>query len=71
MNEAVNGYRKLFWKKVINAKGEKVESYSTVMDGNGKLAQGEDEARKFWKEYFEDLYNIDTQEKGCSPDVWL
>ena len=25
--------------------------------------KGEDEVRKFWKEYFEDLYNIDTQEQ--------
>ena len=41
-----------------NAKGGKVESYSRVKDGNGRLAQGEDEARKIWKEYFEDLYNI-------------
>ena len=24
------------------------------------MAQGEDEVRKIWKEYFEDLYNIDT-----------
>ena len=28
-----------------------------------RLAHGEDEARKIWKEYFEDLYNIDTQEE--------
>ena len=27
------------------------------------MAQGEDEVRKIWKEYFEDLYNIDTQER--------
>ena len=29
-----------------------------MKDGNGRLAQGEDEVRKIWKEYFEDLYNI-------------
>ena len=40
-----------------------MESYSRIKDGNGRLAQGEDEARKIWKEYFEDLYNIDTQEQ--------
>ena len=28
-----------------------------------KVEQGEDELRRIWKEYFEDLYNIDTQEK--------
>ena len=40
----------------------KMESCSRVKDGNGRLAQGEDELRKIWKKYFEDLYNIDTQE---------
>ena len=28
------------------------------------LAQ-EDEVRRIWKEYFEDLYNIDTQEQDA------
>ena len=46
-----------------NAKGRKVESCNRVKDGNRRLAQGEDEARKIWKEYVEDLYNIDTQEE--------
>ena len=32
-------------------------------DGNERLAWGEDEVQKIWKEYFEDLYNIDTQEQ--------
>ena len=27
------------------------------------MAQGEDELRKIWKEYFEYLYNIGTQEQ--------
>ena len=38
-----------------------MESCSRIKDGNGMLAQGEDKVRKIWKEYFEDLYNIDTQ----------
>ena len=41
----------------------KVESCSRVKDGNRRLIQGKDEARKIWKEYFEGLYNIDTQEE--------
>ena len=53
MNEDVNGNKKLFWKKV---------SCSTIKDGYGRLAHGEDEVRNIWKDYFEDLYNIDTQE---------
>ena len=45
-----------------NAKGGKVESCNRIKDGNGRLAQGDDEVRKIWKESFEDLYNIDTKE---------
>ena len=59
MKEDVNGNRKLFWK-VINVKGGKVESYGIIKDGNGRLSQGEDEVRRI---YFEDLYNIDSQEE--------
>ena len=58
INEDVNRNRKLFWKEVSNAKGGKVETCSRVKDGNGRLAQWEDEARKIWKEYFEDLYKL-------------
>ena len=43
MNEDVNGNKKLFWKEVSNVKGGKVESCSRIKDGNGRLAQGEDE----------------------------
>ena len=43
MKEDVNGNRKLFWKKVSNAKGGKVESCSRIKDGNGGLARGEEE----------------------------
>ena len=51
MNEDVNGNRKLFWKEESNAKGSKVESCTRINDGNLRLAQGEDEVRKIWKEY--------------------
>ena len=40
-----------------------MESCNRVKDGNGRLVQVEDEARKIWKEYFEDLVNIDTRQK--------
>ena len=46
-----------------NAKRGKVEICNRIKDGNGRLEQGEDEVRKVWKEYFEDLYNIDTQKQ--------
>ena len=42
-----------------------MESCSRVKDGSGRLVQWEDEGRKFWKEYFEDLHNIDIQEEDA------
>ena len=62
MNEDVNGNRKLFGKEVSNLKGGKLESCIRIKDGNRRLAQGENEVRKTWKEYFEDRYNIGIQE---------
>ena len=41
----------------------KVESCRRIKDGNGRLVQGQDEVQKIWKEYFEDLYNIDAQKQ--------
>ena len=46
-----------------------MESCSRIKDRNGRLAQGEDEVRKMWKENFEDLYNIDTQEEIASSRI--
>ena len=63
MNEFRIGNRKYFWKEVSNAKGGKAKSCSRTKDGNGRLAQGRDELREIWKEYFEDLYNVNTQEQ--------
>ena len=40
-----------------------MESCSRIKEGNVRWVQGEDEVRKIWKEYFEDLYDIDTQEQ--------
>ena len=51
-----------FGNRLSNVKGGKVESCNRIKDRNGRLAQGEDEVRRIWKEYFEDLYYIDTQE---------
>ena len=71
MNEDVNENKKLFWKEVSNVKGGKVESCSRIKDGNGRLAQDDDEVRSIWKEYFKDLYNIDAQEQVGSTCVVL
>ena len=34
-----------------------------MKDENGRLVQGEDEVRRIWKDYFEDLYDIGTLEQ--------
>ena len=44
-----------------------MKSSSRTKDKKGKLAHGEDELRKIWKELFQDLYNIDTQEEVAVP----
>ena len=49
----------------------KVESCSRIKDGNGRLALEEVEVQRIWKEYFEDLYNIDTLKKVASKCVPL
>ena len=61
-NENVKGNRKLFWKKVSNVKGGKMESCSKIKNINGRLAQREVEVGRIWKECFENLYNIGTQD---------
>ena len=42
-------------------KGRRVESRSRIKDGNGRLTQEDEEVRIIWKEYIEDLYNVDSQ----------
>ena len=64
----MNGNRKLFCREMSNVKGGKVESCSGIKEGNGRLALGEYEVRKIWKEYFEGLFNTDNQEQVA---VWL
>ena len=61
-NQGVNGNRKLFWKEVRKVNRGKEEYYSRIKDGNWRLAVEEVEMRRIWKEHFEDLYIIDTQE---------
>ena len=63
MNQDVNGNKKLFKKEVSKANGRKVENFNRIKDVNGSLVLEEAEVRRIWKEYYEDLYNIDTQEQ--------
>ena len=38
MNEDANGNRKLFWKDVSKANGEKMKNSNSKKDGDGRLA---------------------------------
>ena len=40
-----------------------MENSNRIKDGNWRLVLGSAEVRRSWKEYYEDLYNIDTQEE--------
>ena len=51
--------------------GGKVENSNGIKDGNGKLALVEVEVLRIWKEHYEDLYNIDSQEIMQSTCVSL
>ena len=42
--------------------GGKVENFNRIKDENGRLVLEETEVQRIWKEFYEDLYNIDTQE---------
>ena len=50
-------------KEVDKVNGEKVENCNTIKDRTGKLVVAEDNVQKTWREYFEDLYNMDTEEQ--------
>ena len=39
----------------------KVESYRRIKGVNGRLVLGEEELRRIWKDYFDDLYNTDKR----------
>ena len=68
MIQDVGGNRKLLWKEVGEVNGENMENYNSIEDRNGRLAVGEDEVRKTWKDYFEDLYEMYIQQQS-SPHV--
>ena len=69
MNHTVGGNKKLLYRKVGKINGGKVESFNRIKDGNMTLGVGEEEIQRTWNNYFEDLYNMDAQEKF--PHVWL
>ena len=43
--------------------GAKVDSCSRMKDSDRRLAPGDYEVRSIWKDYFEGLYNLDTEKE--------
>ena len=62
MNQDVKRNRKLFWKEVIKTNVGKMDSCSRIKDVDGRLALKEVKVRRVWNDYFEDLYDNNTQE---------
>ena len=48
----------------------KVENYNIIKDGNGRLVLEGAEVRKIWKEYYENLYNINPQQHAAVKHAW-
>ena len=63
MNQDVSRNRMLFCKEAGKVKGGKLENWFSIKDTNRRLVVGEDEVRRIWRDYFEDLYNINTEEQ--------
>ena len=59
----MNRNGKLFRKELSKANGGKEENANRIKAVNGRLAQEEAEMRRIWKEYYEDLYNIDPRKQ--------
>ena len=54
--------------------GGKEKDCKRVKDKNGILAMGWGYVREIWKEYFEDLYSLNTEEEVCvvqDRSYWL
>ena len=49
-----------------------MENCNRIKFRTEKIAVGEDKGRQTWKEYFKDLYNVDTEEQitvsMCEPE---
>ena len=45
------------------ANGGKLKNSKRIKDGNGILTLEEAKVGRIWKEYYENLYNIDNQEQ--------
>ena len=67
----MGGNRELYWKEVSKVDSERAENCNRIKDKNGTLAVGENDTRKTWKGYFEDVHDVDTGKRAKSIYVVL
>jgi hypothetical protein len=63
MNEDVKGNKKLFWKEVRKVGKERNGNLSNIKNRNGTLVTDEAEVRKVWRDYFENLHKVGSNEE--------
>src|SRR5678816_3272894 len=62
MNEDIQGNRKLFWKEARKVKNENKGNLLRIMNRDGAFVTHEMDVRGVWKEHFENLHNINSNE---------
>ena len=68
MNEDIHGNKKLFWKEVRKVGKERNGNFSNIMNRNGTLVTEESEVRGVWREYFENLHKVGSNEEVIVND---
>src|SRR5678815_963144 len=63
MNGDLQGNRKLFWKEARKVKNENKGNLLRIMNRDAAFVTDEMNVRGVWKEHFENLYNIDSNEE--------
>ena len=58
MNESFRENSKMFWKELKRVRKGESGSESRIKDGSGRLLVEEEEIKKRWAEYFEELLNV-------------
>src|SRR5678816_1679135 len=63
MNEDIQGNRKLFWKEARKVKNENKGNLLRIMNRDGAFVTDEMDVRGVWKEHFENLHNINSNDE--------
>jgi len=63
MTNDMNGNIKLFWKEVKKARGCVANGSEKVKDASGRMLLRDNDVKERWKEYFEELLNVEMQDQ--------